>query len=470
VAGFSNRIALLALAAAAGCSDSLAPIPSPLDRFYFPVGLAVRRLPGGTTALLVVSSNFDQRYDYKIGGAVVAVDPDASGDALAGDPTLAVLGGLNIGSYGGQVDYLAGAGAGWEDELPEHACQPLASRLAPGAATVVVASRSTQVVYLLDMDAQGRLACNDCVRPVLTQALDPYDVTATCSLPGSGDVARAYVTHLQTPGNEGLLTELDLLLGTTSTLYLGAYSTSSGAFDRVTGRLFVSAQFPNINLVPMRWFNALTLPPDGAPAIQAHNVAADVHGALTRQLAIHRYTDNTTTPPTETTTGYLRLELFDYDLAARTGSFVSTGGGLGVYDMTPGALGQPVMRLLKVVPICTGTGQVRVLPARPGPRALVALTCDVDGTLQLYDDDVGAIVASIGLDPVTGTPLLGRRPFGLAVEEREAGRCLPGPGFPGPCTRLYVAAFDSSWVNLVELDVANPDGAAIVKRIGRERD
>jgi hypothetical protein len=465
VAGFSKQIAVLALAAA-GCSDYFPPVPGPIDRFYFPVGLAVRHLPGGGTALLVVSTNFDLRYNADLGGAVLAVDPDASGDALAGDPSLAVLGALNIASFGGEVDYLGGAGAGWEDELPEHACPPLAGQLSAGAAKVLVASRSKQAVYLIDMDAQGRLACDGCARAVATQALDPYDVTATCSDAGSGNVARAYVTHLRAPGNYGLLTELDLLLGTSSTLVLGADATSSGAFDRASGRIFVSSQFgSSIDLVPMRWFNALTLPPGGQPVLQAHNVATDVRGALTRQFAIHRYTDPTTN--TTTTTGYLRLELFDYDLAAKSGAFVATGGGLAVYDLTPNALGEPAMRLLKMVPTCNGNGQLRVLPGRPGSRALLAMTCGLEGTLLFYDDELGAMVGRIGRDPTTGKPRLGSLPFGLAVEEREAGRCLRGPG---PCTRLYVAAFDSSWVSLVELDVATPSDATIVKRIGRERD
>jgi hypothetical protein len=63
VADFWKRIAVLALAAAAGCVDSFPPVAGPVDRFYFPVGLAVRRLPAGNTALLVVSTNFDLRYD-----------------------------------------------------------------------------------------------------------------------------------------------------------------------------------------------------------------------------------------------------------------------------------------------------------------------------------------------------------------------------------------------------------------------
>lgn len=469
MADFSKRIAVLALAAAAGCSDSFPPVPGPLDSFYFPVGLAARRLPAGNTALLVVSTNFDLRYDFDVGGAVLAVDPDASGDARpvaeggAGDPTLAVLGGVNIASFGGEVAYLAGTEP---TEYPEGVCPSLAAAsplVAGGGAKVAVASRGRQLVYALDMDPQGRLACDGCARAVPRVALDPYDVTAACSAAGSGDVARVYVTHLRAPGNEGYLTEVDLLAGTTSTLVLGAASTFSGAFDRVSGRLFVSSQLYSISQVPLRWFNALTLPSGGEPLVQAHNVALDVRGALPRQLVISR------DPVTGATTGFLRLDLFDYQLASQTGALFTTGGALAAYDLTPNALGEPSMQLLRVVPTCNGSGQLRVLPARPGSGALLAMTCDVDGTLLFYDDDVGAMVARIGLDPTTGKPRLGSHPYGLAVEERGAGRCLRGPAFPGPCTRLYVSSFDRGWINLVELDLTAPADAVVVKRIGKER-
>lgn len=462
-------MAVPALAAVAACSDSFPPVPGPLDRFYFPVGLAVRRLPAGNTALLVVSANFDLRYDFDVGGSVLAVDPDASGNTLAGDPpTLTVLGGLNIGSFGGEVDYLAGSGVAWPNELPGHACEPLVGLLAPGAAKVVTTSRGKQLVYAIDMDAQGRLACDGCATSVPTQALDPYDVTAVCSRPDSGGVARAYVTHLRATDSAGLLTEIDLLGGGSTTLFLGPSPTFSATFDPGSptasppdpgGRLFVTSQIAFLGQMPLRWFNALATPADQQPALQAHNVGVDVLGAVTRQFVVYR------DPPTNTVKGYLRLDLFDYNLASLSGIFVTTGGALAVYDLTPNAWNEPSMQLLRMVPTCNGSGQLRVLP-RPGAGALLAMTCDGDGTLMFYDDEVGAMVGRIGLDPSTGNPLLGYRPFGLAVEPREAGRCLRDGN---PCTRLYVAAFDSSWINVVEMDVSTPADATIVKRIGRGR-
>ncbi len=444
---FAKRIAALALAAAAGCSDSFPPVPGPLDRFYFPVGLAVRRLPAGNTALLVVSSNFDLRYDFDVGGSVLAVDPDASGDALAGDPTLAVLGGINVGSFGGEVAYLAGTKP---TEYPEGVCAPLAaadSLVAAGGAKVVVASRGTQEVYRIDMDALGRLACDGCAAPVPVQALDPYGVAAVCADRAGVSAARFFVTHLRVVGSPGLITEVDLLAGTSRTLTAGSWPTYNSTFDPISSRLFVSTRVAPVDGALLEWFSGV-VPSSAEPALAWHNVASDVKGARARDLAI-----------SSDRLGYLRLELFDYDLAVRSGVFVPTGGALAVYDLTETSFGVPAMKLLRVIPTCPGSGQVRILPARPGMLALVALTCDQEGTLLIYDDEARTIAARIALDPGSGRPLLGRQPFGLAVEDRGGGRA-----------RLYAASFGQSWVNVIEVDTVTPGDAAMVKRIGRERE
>ena len=103
---------------------------------------------------------------------------------------------------------------------------------------------------------------------------------------------------------------------------------------------------------------------------------------------------------------------------------------------------------------------------RPPRRDLVAITCPAEGTLLFYDDQIAAVTGRIGLDPVSGKPLLGLQPFGLAHQALPASRCRSG----SPCTRLFVGSFDRSWVNVVELDPDQPEGATIVKRLGAERE
>jgi hypothetical protein len=55
-------------------------------------------------------------------------------------------------------------------------------------------------------------------------------------------------------------------------------------------------------------------------------------------------------------------------------------------------------------------------------------------------------------------PLLGRQPYGLAVEPRADGTY-----------RLYVAAFGSDLVSVVEVDPARPQEARVLFALGRER-
>jgi hypothetical protein len=97
---------------------------------------------------------------------------------------------------------------------------------------------------------------------------------------------------------------------------------------------------------------------------------------------------------------------------------------------------------------------------------LVAMTTGDDGALTIYDDDLQAIVRTFGPDTATGLPVLGRQPFGLAVERRPTGRCL---STAEACDRIYVGSFQDGWVSLVELDPLLPAGAGIVKRIGPQQ-
>jgi hypothetical protein len=174
---------------------------------------------------------------------------------------------------------------------------------------------------------------------------------------------------------------------------------------------------------------------------------------------------------------YVNVQIYDLTIALQTGAIFTQGGALAIFDLAPTALAQPSMELLGVVRTCLGAGQIRRLPARSGKADLFAITCDLEGALAIFDADAHTVVRYIGLDPVTGMPVLGRRPFGLAVEPVNPARAtvpVPGEGYePSPCVvgracnRIYVGSFFDNWVNVLEMDPDQPNQIALVKRIGR---
>jgi len=100
----------VACLSAVACRDNFPTVVPALDSFYYPVGLAVRQLPptpsrpAGSSQLVVLSSNFDLRFDEREGGTVLVVDPDASSDTLSGGNLVVYPGGgFRMGSFGGEV-------------------------------------------------------------------------------------------------------------------------------------------------------------------------------------------------------------------------------------------------------------------------------------------------------------------------------------------------------------------------------
>jgi len=476
VARFVKRVAVVACLAAAGCTDSYAIPQTPTTQFYLPSGIAVHALPAGGSALIVVSTNFDLRYDPQGGGTVISVDPDTAPDTLS-DLPFTPLGYVRIGSFGGEITVVeAACPPGWP--TCRSGCPPIAPVLASQGvdALALTTSRYDQTLYTIGVTTAGALTCDaGCVTVLPPQYLDPYGVGLVCSTRSGLSLANAYVTQLRAANNQGLLTRVDLASGLFDTVALAAPNTYTTAFDPSTGLLFLSTQ---IGLTePLRWFNPLALPSVSvgavtAPAVNQINLAAYLRATLTQDMAVSN----------DGRRLYVMLEQVDGDYLPQ-GVVIPKGGALAVFDLTPNSYNQPTMTLERLVNTCQGGGQIRVLPPRPGQRDLVALTCDTQALLMLYDDQPGTIVGLVWLDPETGQPLLGRQPFGLAVEPIDPSRAItqpytppggPSPYTPSPCTpgnscvRLYVASFAQSWVNVVELDPADPPGMQLVKRIGIE--
>jgi hypothetical protein len=436
VANFLKKFAVLALAVAA-CSDPVTLTPPPLNTFYYPTGLAVRRLPDGRRALLVVSSNFDLRYDPELGGTVIAADPDASGNLLAGQTDLAILGAVAVGTFGGEV------------ALADETSCP--GRLPAGAAKVVTATRFNRHLYSLDMDAAGALACGEGCSVALDNELfwDPYGVTVVCRDAGGPSVA-AYVTFMNSRNWLGWLAEVDLgaLPPVSQLLQLDYGTTYTSAYHAATRRLFVTLDSINWGTDPLRWVDLGTAPYSTGSV----NLYPLVGGSISRDLAISN----------DGTRLYQVLNIYDQAQAAKDGQIVVGGTELAVLSLGQTPSGAVEIRLLWLVPLGLGSGQVRVLPPRPGKRDLVAVTSPTSGQLQIYDDEVGEVVRVFSRDPASGLPVLGKQPFGLAVEAVEAARCRSGAA----CDWLYVGSFADHWINVVEVDPQNPSAASLVKRIG----
>lgn len=476
--------ALLLLTAAAACHDSVMSSPPTFDRFYYPTGMALRHDPAGCAAgtagcrteLLVASSNFDLRYDPAMGGTVLGVDVDG---ALAGDPSRpagpfadgAVLGSTQIGTFAGEMAVVDEASCpGW-GRAPQ----------------VLVPSRGRDSLFRLDVGADGSLSCGPgCELPLNATFVDAYGVAVACgSFPGpNGEPAAprhlAFVSYLRTSYLEGFISRIDLDSGAVETTYdVGPGPVQSMVFDRSRGLLFLSELFSTAGVARLRWLD-LSFP---QLSVNSVDYGPIVRGAELVTLALSSAPAGA--PPAR---AYVAARLYDLDTATMSGTrpVGDLGGALLVVDLQRLLSGAAVAdTLLQVVRVDRGPTALGVIPRQDAAgaplldpagqplRDLVAITSSDDGTLTLYDDDLGSAVAVFSVcgsgstldalapapcDP--GWPSLGRQPFSVSYEPLIDGGAARG--------RLFVASFDRSWVNSIVLDPAQPAAPLSWARIGPE--
>ncbi len=455
----------LALAAAlAACGPGTAGNPPPLDRFYFPVGVAAVPVSGGT-AVLVSSTNFDLLYDPASGGTVISVDPlQAAGPALPPAvplPPAAVHGSVRIPSFGGPIA-VADAGA---CGLP--------------ASLALLASRYSDELYRIAIDAAGGLSCGaGCALRLDPRRTNPYGVTIACRRSAGGTVVRhdAFVTYLRAAGAVPEVSQIDLTSadGSAQPVALDFAATGrhayASAYDALADHLWVTGQVAGS--APL-WVVDLATPCDrsaaGCPVVHlVGDLYPFVPGAEPRGIALS--TPDTIDPVTAQPfprRAYVAARVYDPDLAtsvlARPGFDVAAK--LFVLDVGTDVGGNPTVRIARVVDLPLGADEVKLLSVRPGKRDLLAISCVEEGTVVLYDDDVGAVVKTFGASSgpsdtshmPEAAPRTGRQPVGLAV--------VPS----GAVDRLYVTAFLSDVVQVIEVDPQQPARADFVETIGEIR-
>jgi hypothetical protein len=413
----------VALAAVLTALTACAPpdrAAAPLDRLTFPTGLAVH-----DGRLVAVSSNFDLTYEADRGGSVMAIAADAS---LGGVPR--IDGAVRIPSYGGEVAVADPTTCG----LP--------------TAQVVAVSRQSRTAFVLGLDAAGALSCGPgCELPVgQGGGLDPYGVALACQ---PGRAARAFVTFLRS--EDGLPRLAEIALGDPPSLRTGVISNARGsthalAYDAVADRLFFGGLENGTKLAWLDLAGGCQIGGTVDPcAVQDATLATVVRGAAVRGLA---FGNPRVGQPRRL---YAAATMYDPDLEASSGFRLEIGGALLVLELDERPTGLVSPRFLRAVPMGFGTAEVRVLPALPGSAGdLVVVSASEAGELWIYDGELDVVASVIGRSASTGEPLLGRRPFALAVEPR------------GGVARVYVGSFEEGFVTAVDVDLSNPGGAAIV--------
>ena len=106
----------------------------------------------------------------------------------------------------------------------------------------------------------------------------------------------------------------------------------------------------------------------------------------------------------------------------------------------------PTLNFVRGIPLCDAPNDAKVIP-RAGRGDLVAVTCTAAGSVVLYDDDVGDLVAQL--------PGVGARPFGLAVDVR------------GNAARIFVSNHGDGRIAVIDVpSLDRPQAARIVATLG----
>jgi hypothetical protein len=431
--------ACLVAGALPGCKETRLEELPPTDRLYFPIGVATTHVSGGATALLAASSNFDLRYAASDGGTILSIDPVASKDA----GPLTLRGAARIGSYAGPVAVADAA------TCPAFPARPVVA---------LVASRYDDLVYQLDVGADGALSCGaGCVRgPAYARLKDPFAVAVTCG----GGLRRGFVAYIDPPyidtaqGFSGWISEWDLddPGAPGRDVDLGDGPVRALAWEPAADRLWATtlssgprALLYAIALTDPRWSGASPV-----EAVQAIDLFPDVRGIELRSVAVG-------TPPAP---GVARLFLtavtYDADAQAASGRRGGAiGGVLMVVDVVEGIGGQLGHSLRAVTPLAVGAGDVQVVRRAGGLPDLAIATATDQGLVMLYDDATGSASWVMTRDAVGGF-VAGDRPVAVAVDQAA----------PGAVADVYVAAFGSNFVTHFAVDPSNPSPLPALDRIG----
>ncbi|MBL8909563.1 MAG: hypothetical protein JNM17_02560 [Archangium sp.] len=447
------------------CADPGSSSGPPLTQLYFPTGIAHVDVPGKPEGVLFVSNaNFDKRYAT---GSINALALDKLGLPALGttaDAGIVALTDLQLGeSQSVQIATFAG----------EMAVQPLnASSYRIFVPTRSEGMRVYRVQANIDADGNPSLACigddgsrgQNCFelgaslsprefeqsKTGIPRAPSPYGVAwanractvqADCGCEGEGcqractagfcvgsdnqPFADVYVTHLTQADSPAL-----------SNTNFRAY------LVRLDSDTFSVAEDNFINIGP-----------GGSNSVAVYKNWAYLSGRILSPAPnLMRIVGR------DGTVFSTSLESFYRVSDARGISFSSDGKRLYVVGRIPDTLMVlnvstpetiPTLSFVRGVTLPDAPNSVAIIP-RAGKRDLVVVTATSGGSVAIYDDEVGDMVAL-----VTG---VGVQPFGIAVDHR------------GNAARIYVSNFGDGRLSVIDIeDLNRPQLARLVAHLGAQQ-
>ncbi len=151
-----RRLLLIGALCVSACAQEVPGVAPPEREVYFPIGAEVVNLPGAGDVLVVVSSNFDQRYNaghvstYSVASLIaMAGTGDTTTFVDSFEDSDAFISRVRIEQFGGDIAYRPGS---------------------PGR--IFVASRGRNLVTMIGIGDDGTLFCDDSPSAPRTAAFD----------------------------------------------------------------------------------------------------------------------------------------------------------------------------------------------------------------------------------------------------------------------------------------------------------
>jgi hypothetical protein len=404
--------------------------------------------------LVVASSNSDLLYDESTGGTLASL-------AVTLEPSEVVtVRDVNVRSFAGDLALARTEARG--PAVPDaEACGGLTPGI-PGP-LAIFGTRGSNTLNVLSVDpATGAPSCSGpgagCQLPIGKGFADPLPVSVACG----GGHARAFVGYLTAANAEAFIGQIDLDepgLPLTN-IFVGFGPIRGFAYDRDRDRLYMVGLATG-SPTPLRWIDlagcSLAAPIGAGGCRQSAAFLPSVPPGLElRSMAFAHVA-----PPGVQARAYLTARLYDVGAAATAG-FRNTdfGGLILVVDLVENAAGGVDPQVVSAVPIGIGAQDIRVLPRAPGwaatRRDVVAALTVNEGALWIYDDETGSVQAfrqcstAETCSPVTGAPLLGQEPYGLAVD----------PALSGNTARLWVGSYAESFITPIDVTLIDPEPVA----------